>query len=269
MASNQWISKLTAIHQMLPCSCLPIPPHLVLMLRQGQQGSSEVASHGCHMAFGSSISSDKILDFEKVPSESLPCFHGIIGWKSWALAFLFEKMSIIFQSKCALTFAWFHLGWELPPRASISLKAFNENSRVEVLFPTSCDFIPKKRTANELGCLYTWCSPMDLLGRHPIRSWRFVELLEVFPWRAVREVVQSWSCQSVLGQVAIKKNGWLTQQEFISHSSGACRVNVPPGLPSGDQLLREPLRSSGEGTGSSLCMSPWLLAHNRRSINVY
>ena len=39
----------------------------------------------------------------------------------------------------------------MPPRVSISLKAFNEISRVEVSFPALCDIIPKKRIAKELG----------------------------------------------------------------------------------------------------------------------
>lgn len=47
----------------------------------------------------------------------------------------------------------------MPPGASISLKAFNENCRLEVSFPTLCDFVPKNRIANELGHVYTWYSP--------------------------------------------------------------------------------------------------------------
>ena len=39
----------------------------------------------------------------------------------------------------------------MPPRASISLKAFNEVSRVEVSFSALCDVIPKKKIASELG----------------------------------------------------------------------------------------------------------------------
>ena len=104
------ISKLTAMSSSAATILHPVPPHLVLMWKQGHQPSSKVVSPGCHMVFGSWISSDKILHFEKVPSESLPCFHCIVGWKSWELAFLFEKTTIILWSKCASDFCLLK-GW--------------------------------------------------------------------------------------------------------------------------------------------------------------
>lgn len=63
------------------------------------------------------------------------------------------------RSRLWVLITWLRLGWELPPGASISLKAFNENSRVTVSLPALCDFIAKKRIADEWGWVDTWCSP--------------------------------------------------------------------------------------------------------------